>query len=203
MGRATSAALLALVTLGLAGCGRSGTDVAVVGDSISVQLTPYLTEAAEGDFSIGIAAVSGATVGEMVDDAATLADSSPSILIVNLGSNDVIRGVPPEQSAADLERLLDQFTGVRCLVVVRVNENMFSYEEGYLTERAVATNAALAEVAARRGAVVIDWNAILDAERATPGTPDMLLDTIHVTGYGAEVLTTAYLDAVTDDCGTR
>ena len=203
MGRATSAALLALVTLGLAGCGRSGTDVAVVGDSISVQLTPYLTEAAEGDFSIGIAAVSGATVGEMVDDAATLADSSPSILIVNLGSNDVIRGVPPEQSAADLERLLDQFTGVRCLVVVRVNENMFSYEKGYLTERAVATNAALAEVAARRGAVVIDWNAILDAERATPGTPDMLLDTIHVTGYGAEVLTTAYLDAVTDDCGTR
>lgn len=191
------------MTLGLAGCGRSGTDVAVVGDSISVQLTPYLTEAAEGDFSIGIAAVSGATVGEMVDDAATLADSSPSILIVNLGSNDVIRGVPPEQSAADLERLLDQFTGVRCLVVVRVNENMFSYEEGYLTERAVATNAALAEVAARRGAVVIDWNAILDAERATPGTPDMLLDTIHVTGYGAEVLTSAYLDAVTDDCGTR
>lgn len=199
-GAATAVAFLAVATIGLAGCGTPRTDVGVVGDSISVQLTPYLTDAAEGDFSIEIAAVSGATVGDMVDDAAKVASASPSILIVNLGSNDVIQGVPPEQSAADLDRLLNQFTGVRCLVVVRVNENMFSYDEGYLTERAVATNAALAEVAARRGAVVVDWNAILDAQRATPGTPDMLLDTIHVTGYGAEVLRDAYLDAIANGC---
>ncbi len=195
-------ALCAASIGGLEGCAGSGTDVGAVGDSITVQLTPYLEGAAEGEFALEVAAVSGATVGEMVDDAAVVAATGPSVLVVNLGSNDVIRGVPPEQSAADLERLLNQFSGVRCLVLVTVNENMFSYTEGFLTDRAVATNAALAEVGARRGAVVVDWNAILDAQRALPDTPDMLLDTIHVTPYGAEVLTAAYVDAVTTGCSS-
>ena len=186
--------------VGLGGCGTPRTDVGVIGDSISAQITPFLTAAAEGNFTLEIAAVPGATVGEMVDDAATVAGASPSTLVVNLGSNDVLRGVPPAQSAADLERLLDQFTGVRCLVLVTVNETMFSDAEGYLADRAVATNAALGEVAARRGAVVVDWNAILAGQRATEGAPDMLFDTVHVTGYGAEVLTDAYLDAVANGC---
>lgn len=189
-----------VASAGVTGCASSGADVGAVGDSITVQLTPYLEAAADGKFSVAIAAVSGATIADMVDDAAAVAAKSPPVLVVNLGSNDVIQAVPPEQSAADLERLLNQFDGVECLVLVRVNENMFSYVEGFLTERAVATNAALAEVAARRGAVVIDWNQILDTQRATAGTPDMLLDTIHVTPYGADVLTAAYLDAVDNGC---
>ncbi len=171
-----------------------------VGDSITVQITPLLEAAAAGDFTLEVAAVPGATVGEMVDDAATAAAAGPSVLVVNLGTNDVIRGVPPEQSASDLERLLDQFDGVRCVVLVTVNENMTSPTEGFLADRAVATNAALGEVAARRGAIVVDWNAILDAQGALPGAPDMLFDTIHVTPDGAEVLTAAYVDAVTTGC---
>lgn len=201
-----AAGLLAVVGLavvapvGLAGCGTPRTDVGAVGDSISVQLAPFLEAAAAGDFSLQIAAVSGATIGDMVDDAASVAASRPSVLVVNLGSNDVIKGVPPEQSVADMERLLDQFDDLGCLVMVTVNEYMFSYAEGYLTDRAVATNAALADVAARRGAVVVDWNAILDAQRATPGTPEMLVDTVHLSGYGAEVLRDAYLDAIATGC---
>jgi len=200
-GRAWLAAVSALVaTVTLVGCGSGGTDVGVVGDSITVQLTPFLEQAADGEFSLELAAVSGATVGDMVDDAAVVAAAGPDVLVVNLGSNDVIQGVPPERSAADLERLLAQFSGVRCLVLVTVNEAMFSDAEGFLTDRAVATNTALGEVAARRGAVVVDWNELLATQRALPGTPDMLLDTVHVTDFGAEVLTAAYLDAITGAC---
>jgi len=196
-----AAAALALVLAPvLAGCGTPPSDVGVVGDSITVQLEPYLDSATNRYLDLSVAAVSGATIGDMVDDAARVAASRPPALIVNLGSNDVVRNVPPEQSVADLERLLDQFEGVRCLVLVTVNENMFSYDEGYLTERAAITNAALAGVAARRGAVVIDWNDILTTQRQTPGTPDMLLDTVHVTVYGAQVLSAAYLDAVERNC---
>ena len=193
-------AFLVVPLVALAGCGSPRTDVGAVGDSITVQITETLESRARGRFSLEVAAVSGATIGDMVDEAATVAEARPSVLVVNLGSNDVIRGVPPEQSAADLDRLLDQFTGLGCLVIVTVNETMVSPAEGPLTDRAVATNAAIAEVAARRGAVVVDWNAILASERATPGTPDLLLDTIHVTGFGVEVLTGAYLEAVESAC---
>lgn len=186
--------------LGASACAPPRSDVGVVGDSITVQLTPFIESASDGRFDVEIAAVSGATIGEMIDDARAVADTRPPVVVVNLGSNDVIRNVPPEQSAADLERLVDQFGGVRCLVLVTVNENMVSYTEGLLGDRAAATNAALAEVAERRGAVVIDWNDVLATQRQTPDAPDMLIDTVHLSGYGADVLTLAYLDAIANRC---
>lgn len=209
---ATSAAqragvvLVAAVTLlgsTAAGCswGPPPSAVGIIGDSITDQLVPGIEDGFAGQDNIDVRAVPGATIGDMLDDAARMARTAPRILIVNLGTNDVLRGVAPEQSAADFTTLLDTYRTVECVVLVSVHENMFTYDEGYLTERARATNAALAEVAAARGVTVVDWTAAIAEAQASPGSPDVLIDTIHLSLDGMLLLQDIYADAITDTCG--
>jgi lysophospholipase L1-like esterase len=70
-----------------------------------------------------------------------------------------------------------------------------------LADRVRATNAALAEVADRRGVRVVDWTAHLAAAGAVPGTPDLLIDTVHLSDAGIDNLAGLYLDTLADGCG--
>ena len=188
--------------IGLSGCGLidQRQPVAVIGDSITWQSSEPINDALGDRWRLDVRAVPGATMGDMVDVAGDMARLSPDQLVVNLGTNDASRKLPPEQSAADFERLLDQFSSVRCVHLVTVFDYMFTYADGFLTQWSQATNAALAEVAMRRGVEVIDWTAVVFAEQVVPGSPDMLVDTVHPTPAGVEVLVDLYGDALDRGC---
>jgi hypothetical protein len=194
--------VVALVAAGLSGCGL-GDDrpaVAVIGDSITWQSSGPINDELGERWRLDVRGVPRATIGEMVDVAGDMAGQSPSQVVVNLGTNDVVRKVPPAQSAADLERLLDQFTDVECIHLVTVHDYIFNYDDGFVTPWSQATNQALAEVAMRRGVKVIDWNVALAYRLAVPGSPDLLVDTVHLTPEGIDVLVDIYGEALDRGC---
>lgn len=174
--------------------------VAIIGDSITWQASSPIASTVGREFSVDVRAVPGATIADMVDRASRMGRREPEQLVVNLGTNDVVRNVTPGQSAADLEVLLDQFPTVKCVHVVTVHDRIFNLIDGtFYTERSQATNAALEAVAAQRGANVINWNAALDMASAS-GAPDLLSDTVHLTGDGINLLVTLYNDALRRGC---
>lgn len=187
-----------LVAAGLTGCGL-GDDrprVAVVGDSITWQSSGPINDELGDRWRLDVRGVPGATIGDMVEVAGDMAGQSPRQVVVNLGTNDVVLKVPPAQSAADLDRLLDQFTDVECIHLVTVHDYIFTFEDGFVTPWAQATNQALADVARRRGVGVIDWNATLAYRLAVPDSPDLLVDTVHLTPAGIDVLVDTYGEAL-------
>lgn len=196
------AAVVGITTAAATGCGLfdDRQPVAVIGDSITWQSSGPINDELGDRWRLDVRGVPGATIADMVDTAGDMADTSPQQVVVNLGTNDAARGVPPEQSAADLERLLDQFAGTRCIHLVTVHNNIFDYGEGFISERALATNVALLDVAERRGVHVIDWNQILTERLAVPGSPGLLADTVHPTPAGVEVLVDVYGDALANGC---
>jgi lysophospholipase L1-like esterase len=195
--------LLFAVPVLTVGCGwlDRPSGVAIIGDSITDQVAPDIGDGFAGQDVVEVRAVPGATIRDMLGEAARMSRGTPGILVVNLGTNDVLRGVPPERSAADLETMLDTFPSAECVVLISVHEYMFSFTEGFLTERAAATNAALAEVAAERGVTVVDWTAAIATAQSDPDAPDVLIDTIHLSTAGVDLLEGIYADAITDTCG--
>jgi lysophospholipase L1-like esterase len=195
--------VLAVVAVGsVAGCGLfdSRPPVAVIGDSITWQSAGPINDTLGDQWRPDVRGVPGATIGDMVEVAGSMAKRSPQQVVVNLGTNDVTRQIPAEQSAADMERLLDQFTGVDCVHLVTVFDYMVSFDAGLVTEWSQATNQALADVAQRRGVNVIDWNAVLAERQAVPGSPALLVDTVHPTPAGVDVLVEVYAQALANGC---
>jgi lysophospholipase L1-like esterase len=174
--------------------------VAIIGDSITWGAASRIDPVLGRQWRVDVRAVPGATIGDMVETAGWMGRRAPQQLVVNLGSNDVMKGVPIEQSVADFEQLLDQFPTVSCVHLVTINNAMYNQVEGYYyTEGSLATNAALAEAASRRGVDIVDWNkALADAEAS--GGPPMLIDTVHPTDAGVELLVSLYGEALEQGC---
>ncbi len=175
--------------------------VGFLGDSITVQTATALEQRAPEDWQVDIRARSGVTIAEMSGEAARLGAEGPEAVVLNLGTNDVLRGVPPEQSAADLELLLDQLGNPSCVLLMTVHENIVTDEEGSLLDRARATNAALAAVAERRGVRLVDWTEHLARQQAQPDAPELLIDTVHLSTDGVDDLVGLYLASLGDRCG--
>lgn len=201
VGVAAWVAVAAVVSVAVAGCGLfAGPPVAIIGDSITWQSASALHSRLDGDYTVDLRAVPGATVGDMLGTAAEMAGNDPTQLVVNLGSNDAMKGVDPAQSAADFEAMLDTFAGVRCVHLVTVHEYIVTPDQGILRDRVLATNAALREVADRRGVQVIDWTEAVGWARLEPDSPEVLTDTVHLTPEGIDVLVGIYADALATGC---
>lgn len=192
----------AVVSVVVAGCGLlGGPPVAIIGDSITWQSASALHGRLDGDYTVDLRAVPGATMGDMLGTAAEMAGNNPTQLMVNLGSNDAMKGVDPAQSAADFATMLDTFGGVRCVHLVTVHEYIVTPDQGILRDRVLATNAALREVADQRGVEVIDWTDAVGWARLEPDSPEVLTDTVHLTPEGIDVLVGLYADALAAGCG--
>jgi hypothetical protein len=199
----TALVTMALVTGALAACGLvDDRPVAgVVGDSITLQVVEEVRQQSDDDWRLDIRPMPGATIGEMLEDLDGVARRNPEQVIVNLGTNNVLRAVPPAASAAELEAMFATRGDVPCVHVVTVHDYIFSWEEGYLTDRSVAFNELLVDAAARHGAEVIDWTAVVTEARQAPEAPEVFTDTVHLAPAGIELLAEVYDRALADGCG--
>lgn len=200
--RRVAAAVVVALAVAASGCSLfdDRPPVAIIGDSITWQAASPIASTVGRDFSVDVRAVPGATIADMTDRASRMGRRDPEQLVVNLGTNDVVRNVSPNQSAADLAVLLDQFPTVKCIHVVTVHNRIFNLIDGdFYTERSQATNAALQAVAEQRGASIINWDAALGMAAAS-GTPDLLSDTVHLTDDGIDLLVNLYNDALQRGC---
>lgn len=177
-------------------CGPSGPRVVLVGDSITdVSRTEF--DVALGDaYDVEVIGRFGKRTDEVVTDVEALAASPPSAVVINLGTNDVLQGVPAEQAAASLERMAGLVDRADCLVLVTINESMSVNGTSY-TDGAEALNERIEQIADDHGnASVLDWNAVIDDHG---GNDEVTWDTYHPSDAGRKVLADAYRDAI-DSC---
>ncbi len=155
----------------------------VVGDSITAGSTdvakPLVGDRVQGDVSwlpaaeqesgwdlVGGWAVPGATTADMLAGVGP-ADWTADVLVVMAGTNDLVRGLPWEQSAADLAGVVAA-VGAPTAVVVAIapNDTLPAARNGY--------NAALADLAGRNGWTYLDpWGGVDAGGSFAPGaSPD-------------------------------
>ena len=154
-----------------------------VGDSITAGATdvsqPLVGDRVQGDASwlpaaeqrsgldlVAGWAVPGATTADMLAGVEPT-DWTADVLVVMAGTNDLVRGLPWEQSAADIEGVVAA-AGAPTVVVVAIapNDARAAARNGY--------NAALADLASRNGWTYLDpWGEVDAGGTFTPGaSPD-------------------------------
>jgi hypothetical protein len=171
--------------------------VAVVGDSITEQGESALEQVLSDDWRLDIDGRSGFTIAEQLPAARSLARDTPSQVIVNLGTNDVLNGRDLSGSAADLAEVVASFPSARCIHLVTVNEGIEVAGRSY-ADRSAQTNRAIVALAATDPRIdVIDWSAVVAAyEAGDQADGPILTDTVHPSPRGQLALAVRYADAL-------
>jgi lysophospholipase L1-like esterase len=137
----------------------------------------------------------------LLDLPATLAER-PTLVTVWLGVNDLMEGTPPATFRTDLDHLLTTLQRTHTRVFIanmpdlrHVPASYFAFFDGVLgggsrTAAAYAPvgrayNSALAAVAARHGATVVD---IYAATNSLWGRPELVSDGVHLNAQGYTIL---------------
>lgn len=182
---------------------RAGTAterLVVVGDSITNEGRDQLLAAFVGRYTVVVEGRPGHVVSELQDAADELAVPPPTVVIIELGTNDVSYRIETTRSADDLRRMVDTFAAAPCVVLVTVDEGL---PVSGARARASAFNAAVRSIAASDPARlrVVDMTALVDAAEADPALGGSFhYDGIHPGAAGQTRLAAAYA-AVVDTCG--
>lgn len=138
----------------------------VVGDSITANSKATIYSVNSPDFYTGVAATigersDGYVVGDkgpvLIDDATQAANTAPSIVVVNLGTNDVASGFTTAQTLSNLANVRAKFNG--CVISVTLTTHVTATFKPAAADPA-AYNAATAAInAGLPTGHLIDWNA--------------------------------------------
>ena len=192
-----AAILAAVAVLATACAGAAGGSVAIIGDSIT-SLDAQDAQRQLGDrFDVEVSATFGATVAEMLPAATSIASRDHDQVIINLGTNDVLRGIPTGTSMDALRRMIGLFPSARCIHLTNVNTHMVD-RDGAPANRAEAEafDAALDELARSDPRLsVVDWDAAVGRSIADGGAP-LTKDSVHPTTEGNAVLNSLYRAAL-------
>jgi lysophospholipase L1-like esterase len=179
----------------------AGDRVAVVGDSITFLTTGKLFEEFEGNYDVIGDAVLGARLSDMMPTAKELAAQSPRQVIIDLGTNDVLKSTPIEEAAGTLREMIGLFDSAKCIHVVNINTRM-TMDGQPVPEPARALNEHIEKIASEDGRIdVIDWDGMV-AGSVTDEFPagTYIADTVHPSDEGGRALAGAMANAL-DRCG--
>lgn len=137
-----------------------GTPVVVLGDSIAAgygasrdAAFPARLQAATG-WEVVNAGVSGDTSsGALLRLAPLLETHRPALVVVEIGGNDLLRGVPPERTRANIDQMLSRVAaaGARAVLVAVPEPNLFAYQLGRLSDHPMYR-----ELATAHGALLVE-----------------------------------------------
>ena len=120
----------------------------------------------------------------------------PDVVVVNLGTNDVMSGSPTELTVESLRQILDRFPDA-CRLLVTVNESMYDADDPDLQSSIAALNERIRQLADETGSGLIDWNQHV-GDYLAQGEPEgqLLTDTVHPTGVGQQAMADLYRESV-------
>jgi len=168
--------------------------VVLLGDSITDMSSPVLQDALGNRYSLVISGVPNARADDREPDVPALAATKPDQVVINLGTNDLLKNASLDEAVASLTRIGGSFTSASCVHLVTLNESMVDFNQPDLHQRSVTLNERLRALAAEHGWHVIDWNAAAQAYEAT-GEKDgpLSTDTVHPTAEkGQHILAEEY-----------
>ena len=176
-------------------------DVSLVGDSITEQSESVLHQTLDPAFKVRIRGRGGYRIEEMEPYAIELATAKPEQVIINLGTNDVLKNWPIDKATAAMNRMVATFKSARCVYIVTITEGLYSEQDPNQSARALVFNLELRRVAASHGVKVIDWAGVV-AQDAAAGSPKgpLTADTVHPTEEGQRQLAQLYKGAL-ETCG--
>jgi lysophospholipase L1-like esterase len=179
----------------LAGCGGvSGQKVGLIGDSITDLSRGPLQQGLGSENHIEIVGKFGARSDQVLPDVNVIAASHPAAAIINIGTNDALQQVPPEQLAANVQRILDELQDVPCRYLVAINEGITDKATGASRQaQAQALNEQLRSLGEENRIDVIDWNHTI---AANGGNAAVTFDTVHLSTKGVVLLAKTYKDAL-------
>jgi hypothetical protein len=155
--------------------------VLVIGDSLEVGSGPYLRAALPG-VSLDVDAERGRTSGQGVSVLSERLGPEHRVVVFPLGTND--SPANPDGLAASLAAMR-QLAGDRCVVVATLARPPLR------GVRVTALNRVVAQFAGRTGALVADWNSVVEA------IPELLgRDRVHATGEGYGVRASLLAEAI-------
>jgi lysophospholipase L1-like esterase len=171
--------------------------VALIGDSITEQGEQVLTAQLEDRWDLLVDGRSGFTTAQQLPAARRAADSQPTQVIINLGSNDVAAVAAGDEVGDELTEMVSLFPSARCIHLVEVNEGIEWGGRSFFGG-AAAINQAIATLAAADPRIgVVAWSDAVAAAEAG-GLPDgpVLEDTVHPTTAGQQLLARLYGEAL-------
>lgn len=181
---------------------RSGDSVAIIGDSITVLDSGEMQKQLAGEFRVTLRATLGIRTSEAMPTAQQLAAAHPRQVIIDLGSNDALKGTPVTQAVADLQAMVAMFAGADCIHMVDLNTHMVAMGRGPVAIEATQLNQAIADMAAKNSKIdVISWDAIVTRDiDAHPPKGTLTDDTVHPGPRGQKLLAEE-ADTVLNRCG--
>lgn len=178
----------------------------MIGDSLTVQAAPGLHQRLDQRFRVTINAFQGFTIGNQLPAARVLGSERPDIAVINLGTNDAWKALPIEQSVRNYEAMVAEFPA-GCLVIVTVIDSTAGLDpkDPYHADLAAQLNQRLREIAAVRGAVIVDWASAVAGHEleyntsAVDSKVGLAADGIHQNPTGSAVLSDLIVKGV-DSC---
>ena len=167
----------------------TGTSIICFGDSLTAGIgaEPERSYPAQLERRIGGPVLNAGRPGDTTGGALDRLDSDvlshdPRIVLITLGGNDLMQGVPPEEALANLERMVDTIHGRGALVVVG-GISLPLVDQGY--------GEVYGELRRRTGCLVIE-----NVLEGIIGRPNLMSDRIHPNGEGYRVMAERFHDAV-------
>lgn len=111
-------------------------------------------------------------------------------VVINLGTNDAVQGWPIDQTNAGLQRLVNMFPNARCIHLTTINEHLTGRTDDVGPHAAAINEQIRAMAAANPRLRIVDWNALVEAQRAQG--VDLTSDGVHPTAEGQQLLIDSY-----------
>lgn len=161
------------------------TEVAMLGDSIFYGADATIQDRYGDEWDLQFDAVPGATTTDQLGAATGLAErvDRRGQLVVELGTNDVFRAVPLDESRRSMQRILADFPDVRCIHLVTVTDMQREVEPNVPWVEAATYNDMLREFTTDPRVRIVEWADLLSANDDRSGGP-LLTDNVHPNDRG-------------------
>jgi hypothetical protein len=147
----------------------------------------------QGRYALRVRAADGQRIDQMLNDVRAFATASPTIMAVDLGTNDALQGNTNWQ--ASFGQLLDVLLPLQCVVLTTVSEQTNYLDPTHAQVGQQINDAIASAQRAHPNVHVVDWKAAVNEQ----GT-NFAADAFHPTTSAAQDwLATQYLE-VADSC---
>jgi len=174
-----------LLLASLAGCSHASSaspttttndrpGLVLIGDSITHRSADVLIDSLSDRFDVTVVAEDSRTIAEQQQGASAAAQSSPEYVLINLGTNDAVKGVPLDVAEKGLVDMAAKFPDA-CVVFTTINKNttipVYNAKASELNDWLFANAKHIA-----------DWNAVVTA--GYMNRAPVVLDGLHPNDEG-------------------